>query len=71
MEQISGNVKTYAVITTTEYHNDGHWAIQVAKDEDLCELGFEIEEEIKITNMLVGEVLSDWDFKGVVVVRIA
>lgn len=69
--EIFGDIRTYLVVNTTEYNNDGKWAVQSAHLDELNALGFEVEDVLKISLMSIGEVLSDWDYDGCMVIRVA
>ena len=67
----TGDTRTFVVINTTEYNNDGRWCIQTAGFADLPELGFDEEAVKRIEQIGVGSMLDDFDFYGVIVIRIA
>ena len=69
--EIFGDIRTYLVVNTTEYNNDGKWAVQSAHLDELNALGFEVEDVLKISLMSIGEVLSDWSYNGLIVIRLA
>ena len=61
----------WLVVNTAEYNDDGQWAAQAAKYDELDGLGFDVEERGRIERMTVSEVLTDWDHRGVIVVRLS
>ena len=69
--EIFGDIRTYLVVNTTEYNNDGKWAVQSAHLDELNALGFEVEDVLKISLMSIGEVLTDWSYNGLIVIRLA
>lgn len=69
--EIFGDIRTYLVVNTTEYNNDGKWAVQSAHLDELDALGFGVEDVLRISLMGVGSVLSDWDYDGCMVIRVA
>ena len=71
MEKVFGITRVFAVINTTEYNNDGTWCITTASVLELHSLGFDEEETNRIDALAVGEVLKDFCFDGVIVIRIA
>ena len=71
MKTFVGDCRTWLVINTTEYNDDGRWAVQAARFSELPDLGFDVEDRVKITFMSVGDVLSEWDYRGVLVVRVS
>ena len=58
-------------MNTAEYDDDGQWAAQAAKYDELDELGFDVDERDRIERMSVSEVLTDWDYRGLIVIRLA
>lgn len=68
---MSGDVRVFLVINTTEYNNDGKWAVVDASFAALRCLGFDDEEVDKIDGMSIGESASDFAFHGVIIVRVA
>ena len=66
-----GDTRMFAVINTTQYNNDGVWCITTASYLELDGLGFDAEEINRIDALTVGEVLKDFCFDGVIVIRIA
>lgn len=72
MECLTGDARVFAVINTAEYNNDGNWAIQTANGfAELKDLGFTNTDWYGISELAVGEMLDKFDFKGVIVIRIA
>ena len=71
MKEINGDTRVFVVINTTEYNNDGKWGVITASLDEMDGLGFNKEDVKRLDEMLVGEILTDWDFTGVIVIRIA
>lgn len=71
MKKVFGNTRMFAVINTTEYNDDGVWCITTASSLELEALGFDAEETTRIDALAIGEVLKDFCFDGVIVIRIA
>lgn len=76
---IFGDIRKFAVINTTEYNNDGNYAVQVVDYEGLEGLGINEKdplsrvsdnEEVYVDNLNVGDIATT-DFKGAYVMRIA
>lgn len=76
---IEGDVRRYAVINTTEYNNDGRYAIQVSDYDGLRDLGIQYDDEIsivsdghfcKVVDMNVGDVATT-DYVGAYLMRLA
>ena len=63
--------RVYAVINTVEYNNDNKWAIATCRFKELPDLGFDEVEVERIEGLNVGGVLADFDYEGVMVIRIA
>lgn len=61
----------WLVVNTAEYGDDGQWAVQAVKYDELDGLGFDVEERGRIERMSVSEVLTDWDYSGLIVVRLS
>ena len=71
MKVIEGNVeKVFAVINTTNYNDDGKYAVTIAKMSELSEVGFDANEINKLDNVDV-DTLMTTDFVGCYVMRIA
>ena len=78
-QNIFGDIRRYAVINTTEYNEDGNYAIQVVDFDALDGLGVSDKETVTRvsdkTEMLVSELnvgdIATTDFKGAYVMRIA
>ena len=71
MKKIEGSVeKVYVVINTTNYNNDGKYAVTTAKLSEMTELGFREDELEKLGDMDVDDI-STTDFVGCYVMRIA
>lgn len=70
---IEGNAKRFLVINTVEYNNDGCWCVQDASANlsELNGLGFDGADVERIWELGVGDMLSDFDFQGVIVIRVA
>lgn len=60
----------WLVINTAEY-DDGQWAVTAANLDELDGLGFDVEERDRIERMSVSEVLTDWSYNGLIVIRLA
>ena len=61
----------WLVVNTAEYNDDGQWAAQAAKYDELDGLGFSVEDRGRIDRMKVSEALTDWDYNGLIVIRLA
>ena len=71
MKVIEGSVeKVFAVINTTNYNDDGKYAVTIAKMSELPEVGFDAEEINKLDNVEV-DTLMITDYVGCYVMRIA
>ena len=71
MKTIGGSVeKVFAVINTTNYNDDGKYAVTIAKMSELPDLGFDAEEINKLDNVEV-DTLMTTDYVGCYVMRIA
>ena len=71
MKTIGGSVeKVFAVINTTNYNDDGKYAVTIAKMPELPDLGFDAEEINKLDNVEV-DTLMTTDYVGCYVMRIA
>lgn len=71
MKVIEGNVeKVFAVINTTNYNDDGKYAVTIAKISELPDLGFDAEEINKLDNVDV-DTLMTTDYVGAFVMRLA
>jgi hypothetical protein len=78
-KSIFGDIRRFAVINTTEYNNDGNYAVQVVGYDELEELGI-IEKEVLsrvsdnkdvyVNDLNVGDIATT-DYKGAYVMRIA
>ena len=76
---IFGDIRKFAVINTTEYNNDGNYAVQVVGYDELEGLGI-IEkevlsrvsdnEDVYVNDLNVGDIATT-DYKGAYVMRIA
>ncbi len=76
---IMGDVRRYAVINTTEYNEDGIYAVQVSDYDGLDGLGFNEGEtvtrvsdktELFVSELNVGDIATT-DFVGAYIMRIA
>ena len=71
MKTIGGSVeKVFAVINTTNYNDDGKYAVTIAKMSELPEVGFNADEIDKLDNF-EGDSLITTDEVGCYVMRIA
>lgn len=71
MKVIEGNVeKVFAVINTTNYNDDGKYAVTIAKMPELSEVGFDANEINKLDNVDV-DTLMTTDYVGAFVMRLA
>lgn len=80
-EIIIGSVQRFLVINTTEYNNDGAYAVAVCDKDELSNHGISPEEIITLVNtdkdvmlddLSVGEIgVPEWPGGGVYVMRIA
>jgi len=69
--EIRGDTRVYLVINTPEYNGDHKWGAQDSSLNGLLDLGFD-DDDIRIIDKLeVGQSLSGFDFKGVIVIRVA
>lgn len=78
-QNIFGDIRRFAVINTTEYNEDGNYAIQVVDFDGLEGLGVNDKEtvtrvsdktEMFVSELAVGDI-AETDFKGAYVMRIA
>lgn len=71
MKVIEGSVeKVFAVINTTNYNDDGKYAVTIAKMSELPEVGFNADEINKLDNVEVDSIMPT-DYVGAYVMRIA
>ena len=71
MKTIGGSVeKVFAVINTTNYNDDGKYAVTIAKMPELPEVGFNADEIDKLDNFEVDSLITT-DEVGCYVMRIA
>ena len=71
MKVIEGSVeKVFAVINTTNYNDDGKYAVTIAKMSELPEVGFDVDEINKLDNVEVDTLMAT-DYVGCYVMRIA
>lgn len=71
MKTIGGSVeKVFAVINTTNYNDDGKYAVTIAKMSELPEVGFNADEIDKLDNFEVDSLITT-DEVGCYVMRIA
>ena len=67
----NGDKPCVAVINTADYPSiDGNVAVQICEMDELENAGFEEEEIVKIEKMKIGDTLSEFEYDGVVVVRL-
>ena len=71
MKQVAGNVKMFVLINTTNYNNDGKYCVSIGNLNEMKELGFTTEEEIRTLDRLEVDELATTDFVGCYVIRIA
>ena len=78
-QNIFGDIRRFAVINTTEYNEDGNYAIQVVDFDGLEGLGVNDKEtvtrvsdktEMFVSELAVGDI-AETDYKGAYVMRIA
>lgn len=69
--EINGDCRVFCVINTTAYNDDGRWCVQTCEYAGLDNIGFSLDDTESIDGMKVGEVLDEFDYKGVMVIRIA
>ena len=71
MKVIEGSVeKVFAVINTTNYNDDGKYAVTIAKMSELPEVGFNADEINKLDDIEVDGLMTT-DYVGCYVMRIA
>lgn len=71
MKRIDGIIeKVYVVINTTNYNNDGKYAVTTARLSEMTELGFREDELEKLSDVDVDTLITT-DFVGCYVMRIA
>lgn len=68
---MKGDTRVFAVINTTEYNEDHRWSVVTVSIDDLDGLGFDAVEIERIDGLNVGGILNDFDFYGVIVIRVA
>lgn len=68
---MKGDTRVFVVINTTDYNEDHRWSVVNAEIDDLAGLGFDEVEIERIDGLNVGGILNDFDFNGVIVIRIA
>lgn len=78
-QNIFGDIRRFAVINTTEYNNDGNYAVQVVDYDGLEGLGVNDKEKVTrvsdkaemfVSELAVGDI-AETDYKGAYVMRIA
>ena len=69
--EITGDTRVFLVINTVNYNGDGKWAVQDSSFGNLVNLGFGEEDVERIDGLNANGVLTDFDFDGVIVVRVA
>jgi hypothetical protein len=68
---IEGDVRHFIVINTVEYNNDGRWCATPCALAELENLGFDFDDVGRIQELGIGDSLRDFDFHGVIVIRVA
>ena len=68
---IDGDTRVFLVVNTTDYNADCRWAVTMSSIDDLKDLGFDAVERERIDGLNVGGILNDFDFYGVIVIRVA
>lgn len=68
---MTGDTRVFVVINTTEYNEDNRWSVITASIDDLNDLGFDLVEVERIDGLNVCGILNDFDFYGVILIRIA
>lgn len=68
---IKGDSRAFLVINTAEYNNDGRWVVQAVRLDELAQRGFVYAEIQKIDSLEIGWEMRDFDYTGVIVIRIA
>lgn len=63
--------RVFSVINTTEYNDDGRWSVVNVGIDELDALGFDEDDVKRIRSLKVGGVINDFDFAGVIVIRVA
>lgn len=71
MKTIDGDTRVYTVINTTEYNDDTQWSVKTAGINELADLGCDTDEVARIDRLEVGEITKEFDFQGVIVIRVA
>lgn len=78
-KSIFGDIRKFAVINTTEYNNDGNYAVQVVDYDGLEGLGINEKElvsrvsdneDVFVEDLNIGDIATT-DYKGAYVMRIA
>lgn len=69
--ELTGDARVFCIINTTEYNNDGRWCVQTCDYCGLDSLGFTLNDIELIDQMAVGQMHDCFDYKGVMVIRIA
>lgn len=69
--EMTGDTRVFLVINTAEYNRDGKWAVQDSSFGNLDALGFDEVDVERIDGLNVGGILNDFDFIGVLVIRVA
>ena len=71
MKTIGGSVeKVFAVINTTNYNDDGKYAVTIAKMSELPEVGFNADEIDKLDDVEIDSLMTTNEV-GCYVMRIA
>ena len=69
--EMAGDTRVFVVINTTDYNADNRWSAVNASIDDLKDLGFNAVDVERIDGLNVGGILNDFDFYGVIVIRVA
>lgn len=68
---LTGDARVFAVINTAEYNEDHRWCVATVSIDDLDDFGFDAVAIERIDGLNVGGILNDFDFNGVIVIRVA
>ena len=71
MKTLEGDRRIFAVINTAEYNSDGQWKISVATADELSGIGFGDDDIEHINAMDVSGISTNFDFIGLIVIRLA
>ena len=69
--EMTGDTRVFVVINTTDYNADSRWAVTQSGFDGLEGLGFPAVDRERIDGLNVGGILNDFDFNGVIVIRVA